>query len=108
MSRPTSLIKIGEAAEILGVHPNTIRRWEREGKIKTAVRFNGVGTRYYDRESLTQSGGQYLTIGELKEVLGVDVALDLPEWALGEPRYSLEEVQAKMPLVQEFWDSQKQ
>ena len=29
--------KIGEASRILGVHPNTLRKWEREGKIK-AVR----------------------------------------------------------------------
>lgn len=26
--------KIGEASRILGVHPNTLRKWEKEGKIK--------------------------------------------------------------------------
>jgi DNA-binding transcriptional MerR regulator len=25
--------KIGEASKILGVHPNTLRKWEKEGKI---------------------------------------------------------------------------
>jgi len=30
-------MKIGEASRILGVHPNTLRKWEKEGKIR-AVR----------------------------------------------------------------------
>lgn len=29
------LYRIGEASTMLGVHPNTIRRWERQGEIKT-------------------------------------------------------------------------
>lgn len=29
------LIKIKEAAEILGVNPETLRRWDRQGKLKT-------------------------------------------------------------------------
>ncbi|MCL5065513.1 MAG: MerR family DNA-binding transcriptional regulator, partial [Firmicutes bacterium] len=27
------LVNIGEAAKALGVHPETLRRWEKEGKI---------------------------------------------------------------------------
>lgn len=34
MSFSEKLYKIGEASSLLGVHPNTIRRWEKEGKIK--------------------------------------------------------------------------
>lgn len=39
------LVTIKEAAEILGVHPQTLRRWEREGKIKP-VRTAGGHRRY--------------------------------------------------------------
>ena len=28
-------LRIGKAAKLLGVHPETLRRWEREGKIKS-------------------------------------------------------------------------
>lgn len=34
MSFSEKLYRIGEASSLLGVHPNTIRRWEKEGKIK--------------------------------------------------------------------------
>ncbi len=40
MNFSEKLYKIGEASSLLGVHPNTIRRWEREGKIKI-VRIGG-------------------------------------------------------------------
>ena len=32
-----NLLSVKEAAELLGNHPNTIRRWEKETKIKAAV-----------------------------------------------------------------------
>lgn len=32
------LLTIGEAAAILGVHPDTLKRWERAGRIKVAIR----------------------------------------------------------------------
>ncbi len=41
------LIKIGEAARILGVTPQTLRRWERMGQIAPEKITEG-GTRYYD------------------------------------------------------------
>ncbi len=31
------LIRISKAAELLGVHPETLRRWDREGKLHTVV-----------------------------------------------------------------------
>jgi putative resolvase len=44
-------VKIGEAAKLLGVSMQTVRRWEQEGSIEVAHRSAG-GTRYYDRECL--------------------------------------------------------
>src|SRR3989338_7679749 len=43
---PKPLLKIGEAAKILGVSIDTLRRWEASGKIQT-IRTPG-GTRLYD------------------------------------------------------------
>ena len=44
-------IKIGEAAKHLGVTPQTVRRWEREGQVLPVRRSEG-GTRYYDLNQL--------------------------------------------------------
>ena len=44
-------IKIGEAAKLLGVTPQTVRRWEREGEVLPVRRSEG-GTRYYDLNQL--------------------------------------------------------
>ena len=44
-------IKIGEAAKLLGVTPQTVRRWEREGAVLPVRRSEG-GTRYYDLNQL--------------------------------------------------------
>ena len=41
----TRLVKIGEASKILGVSIDTLRRWEKAGKVKT-IRTPG-GTRLY-------------------------------------------------------------
>ncbi len=40
-------IKIGQAAKLLGVTPQTVRRWEREGQL-SPDRVSEGGTRYYD------------------------------------------------------------
>ncbi|MCL5063468.1 MAG: MerR family DNA-binding transcriptional regulator, partial [Firmicutes bacterium] len=47
------LVNIGEAAKALGVHPETLRRWEKEGKIPAPLRTPG-GTRRYDVDQLCQ------------------------------------------------------
>ena len=44
-------IKIGKAAEILGVTAQTLRRWERAGQLLPDKTSEG-GTRYYDSERL--------------------------------------------------------
>ena len=40
------LIRINEAAELLGVHPETLRRWDREDKLHTVV-INDRGDRRF-------------------------------------------------------------
>jgi len=45
------LVKIGEAARMLGTVPATLRLWERTGEVLPARKTAG-GTRYYDVEKL--------------------------------------------------------
>src|SRR3989344_6543654 len=47
---PKPLLKIGEASKALGIHIDTLRRWEKSGKI-TSIRTPG-GTRLYSLEQL--------------------------------------------------------
>ena len=47
------LVKIGKAAKVFGVVPQTLRVWERDGKIVPA-RVNESGTRWYDLEELVE------------------------------------------------------
>jgi excisionase family DNA binding protein len=42
------LLTIGEASEILKVHPNTLRNWDKRGLLK-AKRIGVRGLRRYDR-----------------------------------------------------------
>lgn len=51
MSNKVRLLRIREAAEILGVNPETLRRWDREGKFK-AVIISKRGDRRYKREDI--------------------------------------------------------
>lgn len=45
------LVKIGKAAEILGVTVQTLRRWERDGQLMPDTKSDGQ-TRYYDIDKL--------------------------------------------------------
>ena len=57
------LVKIGEAAKLLGTTPDTLRKWELTGEVLPARKTKG-GTRYYDVQELLQlDSGDYLTIG---------------------------------------------
>jgi len=49
MNFSEKMYRIGEASSLLGVHPNTIRRWEKEGKIKI-VRIGGGHRRIPESE----------------------------------------------------------
>lgn len=45
------LLTIRQAAEVLNVHVETLRRWDKAGKLK-AVRVNERGDRRYDPKDL--------------------------------------------------------
>ena len=47
----TRLLRIKEAAEMLGVHPETLRRWDRSGKLKAIV-ISIRGDRRYKKEDI--------------------------------------------------------
>ena len=48
---PNRLIRIGEAAALMGVGVKTMRKWEENGELLPA-RKSAAGTRYYDRAAL--------------------------------------------------------
>ena len=47
MVKKKKLLKIREAANLLGVNPETLRRWDRDGSFK-AIRIGKRGHRMYD------------------------------------------------------------
>jgi len=51
MENSSKLLKISEAAELLNVHPNTLRKWDKKGILK-AVRFGERKDRRYKKEDI--------------------------------------------------------
>lgn len=105
MAKSHNLLKIGEASVLLGLHPNTLRNWEKQGKITPHVRFQGTGTRYYKREDLEAlkldvRNDSFRTVEQLEQELGVD--LTNCRWALGEPYYEKGRVEAMLPEIREY------
>ncbi len=47
------LLTITEVSEILKVHPNTLRKWDKKGVLK-AIRFGQRGDRRYKQEDILQ------------------------------------------------------
>ena len=47
------LLTIREVADLFGVHPETLRRWDNEGKLK-AIRIGELGHRKYRKEDIEQ------------------------------------------------------
>lgn len=47
----TELLTLSEASQILKVHPNTLRKWDKKGVLK-AVRFGERGDRRYRKEEI--------------------------------------------------------
>lgn len=60
MKESTDLITIQEAAEMLGLHPETLRRWDRSGRLK-AVKVNERGDRHYVKEEVLKLLKKYTT-----------------------------------------------
>ena len=54
---PNRLIRIGEAAALMGVGVKTMRKWEKTGELLPA-RKSAAGTRYYDRAELMGAGNE--------------------------------------------------
>jgi putative resolvase len=54
------LIKIGEAARLLGTSVDNMRKWEATGELMPARKSNG-GTRYYNVAELLGTGGRELS-----------------------------------------------
>ena len=54
---PKRLIRIGEAAALMGVSVQTMRKWERTGELPP-TRKSQSGTRYYDRLDLLDVGNE--------------------------------------------------
>ena len=51
MTMRQRIIKIGEASEMLGVNPKTLRKWEGDGFIKPEFK-SPAGTRFYSIDKL--------------------------------------------------------
>ncbi len=51
MSKDPKLLKIREAAELLGVNVETLRRWDKKGTFK-AIRIGKRGHRMYDKNEI--------------------------------------------------------
>lgn len=51
MEKKQKLLKLSEASELLNVHPNTLRKWDKKG-ILVAVRFGQRKDRRYRKEDI--------------------------------------------------------
>ena len=51
MLKKIKLLRIREVAEMLGVNPETLRRWDRSGKLK-AIIISKRGDRRYRKEDI--------------------------------------------------------
>ncbi len=49
----TRLLKIKEVAEMLGVNPETLRRWDRSGRLKATI-VSTRGDRRYKKEDIEE------------------------------------------------------
>ena len=50
------LLSIGEVADLFGVHQQTLRRWDEEGKLKS-IRFGKFGHRKYKKSEIEKLMG---------------------------------------------------
>lgn len=64
---PQSRIRIGEASAILGIHPNSLRRWVSENQI-SCYRYGKGGNRFFEMADILAFSGEELTSGAGKVV----------------------------------------
>lgn len=50
-SKLPELLTLSEACQVLKVHPNTLRQWDKKGILK-AIRFGQRGDRRYKKEDI--------------------------------------------------------
>ena len=62
------MLSIQEAANFLGVHPQTLRKWDREG-ILPAIRFCEGGDRRYRIEDLMDFYDKAIATGKWQEMM---------------------------------------
>lgn len=53
MDNSIKLLRIKEAAELLGVNPATLRKWDKEGKL-LAIKISKRGDRRYKKEDIVK------------------------------------------------------
>lgn len=53
MDSSIKLLRIKEAAELLGVNPATLRKWDKEGKL-SAIKISKRGDRRYKKEDIVK------------------------------------------------------
>lgn len=58
MQEQNDLLTIQEAAEMLGVHPETLRRWDRSGKLK-AIKLGKRGDRRFSKTDILKFTNEY-------------------------------------------------
>jgi MerR family transcriptional regulator/heat shock protein HspR len=92
-----ALYVISVAAELAGVHPQTLRIYERKGLIEPA-RTSGRSRRYSDRDIALLQRIQELT-NEGVSLVGVQKILDL-ESLLGDARVRIEQLEAALDDAQ--------
>lgn len=51
MPKKVKLLKLREAAEMLGVNPQTLRRWDKDGRL-SAIKISKRGDRRYKEDDL--------------------------------------------------------
>ena len=83
-------LTVSQAAEILGVHPNTLRRWEKTKKL-VPIRNKSTGYRYYTPEQI----GEFIRRGKLAQIeikWGYQAAIKAREEEISSARRSVEAV----------------
>ena len=53
----TNTYRTAEAAKLLGVHPSTLRRWDKTGILRPSIR-TPTGERRYTEEDLREGAGK--------------------------------------------------